>query len=175
MSLAFFVSLATCLVIIQYLRSTQKHAQRARNWGFGPLPRYPTDILGLGTLREALRADKDGTIPVLLQRRVEEVSTREGRPVTTFAAMLATKFKDFELGSGRWHTLYPMFGVGIFTSDGDTWSHSRALLRPQFTREQVSDLDLEERHVQQAMRAMPVDPTTRWTPNIDIQAIFLRL
>jgi hypothetical protein len=28
-------------------------------------------------------------------------------------AILATKFKHFELGAGRRHTLYPMFGVGI--------------------------------------------------------------
>ncbi|KAL4862881.1 hypothetical protein BDV12DRAFT_202646 [Aspergillus spectabilis] len=193
MSWAILLTLAACLLILQYVRTTQKHARKARNWGCAPLPRYPTDFLGIRTLREALKADREGTIPVLLQRRIEQVSTHEKRPVTTFLvrqmgrdsiftcdpinvqAMLATKFKDFELGSTRRHTLYPMFGVGIFTSDGDAWSHSRALLRPQFTREQVSDLDLEERHVQQAMRAMPVDPVTRWTPEIDIQAIILRL
>ncbi|KAL3470179.1 cytochrome P450 [Aspergillus californicus] len=89
--------------------------------------------------------------------------------------MLATKFRDFELGPIRRHTLYPLLGVGMFTSDGEAWTRSRALLRPQFTREQVSDLDLEERHVQQAMRAMPVDPDTRWTSKTDIQAIFFNL
>ncbi|KAL4880686.1 cytochrome P450 [Aspergillus karnatakaensis] len=193
MSLAFFLALAACLLILHYVRTTIKHALRARTWGCAPPPRYPTDILGLGTLKEALKANRQGTIPVLLQDRIEKVSCLENRPVTTFLirqmgrdniftcdpanvqAMLATKFKNFELGSIRRHTLYPMFGEGIFTSDGPSWTHSRALLRPQFTRDQVSDLDLEERHVQQAMRAMPVDPATRWTSEIDIQSIFLRL
>ncbi|KAL4865155.1 hypothetical protein BDV12DRAFT_211224 [Aspergillus spectabilis] len=193
MALTFFITLAACLLILQYVRTAQKHAQRARSWGCAPPPRYPTDILGIKTLREALAADKEGKIPILLQRRREEVSNREKRPVFTFLlrqmgrdniftcdpvnvqAMLATKFKDFELGSMRRYTLYPMFGVGIFTSDSDTWSHSRALLRPQFTREQVSDLDLEEHHVQQAMRAMSIDLVTQWTPEIDLQAIFLCL
>ncbi|KAL4764848.1 cytochrome P450 [Aspergillus foveolatus] len=120
--------------------------------------------------QESLQADKEKKIPLLLQRRLERVSAREKRPVTTFVirqmgldniftcdhgnvqAILATKFKHFELGAGRRHTLYPMFGVGIFTSDGETWSRSRALL---------------------PMRAMSVDPVTGWTSTI--QAIMFRL
>lgn len=51
-------------------------------------------------------------------------------------ALLATQFQDFGLGLRR-VTLYPLFGDGIFTLDGPGWSHSRALLRPQFTRDQV--------------------------------------
>lgn len=49
------------------------------------------------------------------------------------------------------------------------------MLRPQFTRDQISDLDLEENHVQQAMQAMPVDQASGWTTNTDIQSIFFRL
>ncbi|KAL5051735.1 hypothetical protein BDW71DRAFT_193982 [Aspergillus fruticulosus] len=192
-SLSILLGLTACLLILQYARSNWDHARRAHHWGCAPLPRYPTDILGLATLSESLQADKDKRIPLLLQRRLEWMSVREKRPVTTFVirqmgldniftcdylnvqAILATKFRDFELGAGRRHTLYPMFGVGIFTSDGETWSRSRALLRPQFTRDQISDLDLEEKHVQQAMRAMPVDPATGWTSATDIQAIMFRL
>ncbi|KAL3439644.1 cytochrome P450 [Aspergillus tetrazonus] len=191
--LSVLLAFAACLLIHQYARTNWNHARRARLWGCAPLPRYPTDILGLATLRESLQADKEKKIPRLLQHRLERMSVREKRPVTTFVirqmgldniftcdhgnvqAILATKFKNFELGAGRRHTLYPMFGVGIFTSDGETWSRSRALLRPQFTRDQISDLDLEESHVQQAMRAMNVDPATGWTSTIDIQAIMFRL
>lgn len=61
-----------------------------------------------------------------------------------------------------------------FTADGEEWSHSRALLRPQFTREQISQLDLEERHVQKAMQALPV-AVNGWTAESDIQSIFFRL
>ncbi|KAL2834236.1 cytochrome P450 [Aspergillus cavernicola] len=193
LSLFTVLALAACLLILQHLRSSWIRARKAHNWGCASLPRYPTDIIGIGTLRETLRADKQGTIPTLLQDRVERVSALEKRAVATFRmrqmgreniftcdpvnvqAMLATKFQDFELGPIRRHTLYPMLGLGIFTSDGEAWAHSRALLRPQFTRERVSDLDLEERHVQQAMRAISVDPATRWTSDTDIQSIFFRL
>ena len=47
-------------------------------------------------------------------------------------------------------------------------------MRPQFSREQVSDLDLEERHVQNMMRAIQVQ-TDGWTSPIDLQPLFFRL
>jgi cytochrome P450 len=37
----------------------------------------------------------------------------------------------------RHREFYPLLGDGIFTLDGAGWSHARALLRPQFTRDQV--------------------------------------
>lgn len=55
-------------------------------------------------------------------------------------AVLATKFKDFDLGR-RLFNLGPTFGSGIFTQDGNLWKHSRAMLRPQFTKEQISRLE----------------------------------
>ena len=61
-----------------------------------------------------------------------------------------------------------------FTTDGEEWSRSRGLLRPQFTREQVSQLELEEYHLQKAMVALPVDDAG-WTQKTDIQPIFFRL
>ena len=52
--------------------------------------------------------------------------------------------------------------------------HSRALLRPQFARDQVSDLELEEAHVQDMMKHLPVD-SERWTPEVDLSPLFFRL
>ncbi len=52
--------------------------------------------------------------------------------------------------------------------------HSRALLRPQFARDQVSDLELEEVHVQNMVRLLPTD-TSGWTGKVDIQPLFFNL
>jgi len=41
----------------------------------------------------------------------------------------------------------PVFGHGIFNQDGKGWERSRALVRPNFTRQQVADLDMFEEHV----------------------------
>ena len=56
-------------------------------------------------------------------------------------AMLATQFKDFEVGQRRINQFYPLLGKSIFSSDGAFWDHSRAMFRPQFNREQINDLE----------------------------------
>jgi cytochrome P450 len=38
--------------------------------------------------------------------------------------------------------------IGIFTTDGDQWHDSRQLIRPQFIKDRVSDLDIFEEHTQ---------------------------
>ena len=56
------------------------------------------------------------------------------------------------------------------------WEHSRAIMRPQFAREQVSDLELEELHVQNMMRALDLTTqASRWTESLDLQVLFFRL
>jgi cytochrome P450 len=64
-------------------------------------------------------------------------------------------------------------GAGIFSADGAQWEHSRALLRPQFARNQVADLNLEEEHLQNMLKAMPVK--NGWTDTVDLLPLFFRL
>ena len=51
-------------------------------------------------------------------------------------------------------------------------------MRPQFAREQVSDLEMEERHVQHLMRALDMALARGgdgWTGEVDLQPLFFRL
>lgn len=69
-----------------------------------------------------------------------------------------------------------MLGNGIFTQSAGAWKHSRETMRPQFTRDQVSDLDLEERHVQNLMAALDARlQPDGWTQVVDMQDLFFRL
>jgi len=88
-------------------------------------------------------------------------------------AVLATRFKDFENGEIRHHQFGPLLGYGILTSDGPAWEHYRALLKPQFSREQISDLNVAERHVQHLFQALPVNGDG-WTEGWDILELFYR-
>ncbi|KAJ5890059.1 Cytochrome P450 E-class CYP52 [Penicillium tannophilum] len=188
-----FLGAAVVLQIIRLAVNSWQHARRARSLGCGPLPRLPCkDPIGIATLKESIAADKTKTIPLLSERRCQLMSEQEGRFVSTFVmrnlgrdvtftidpknvqAVLATQFKDFELGAPRRRNMHPLLGTGIFTADGQEWNHSRGLLRPQFTREQISQLELEETHVQKAMQALPV-AANKWTAATDIQSIFFRL
>jgi hypothetical protein len=50
------------------------------------------------------------------------------------------------------------------------------MMRPQFARDQVSDLDLEERHVQNMMRSLDISmQSDKWTGVVDLQVLFFRL
>ena len=88
--------------------------------------------------------------------------------------MLATKFDDFGLGPARRGNMMATLGDGIFVQDGKQWEHSRALLRPSFVREQVADLDLEERHFQDMLKVIPIE-SNGWTQDTDVQTLFFRL
>ena len=63
-----------------------------------------------------------------------------------------------------------MLGIGIFTTDGQEWHHSRELLRPNFNRSQVRDLDSFEVHIANLISAIPRDGSA-----VDLQELFFRL
>lgn len=63
-----------------------------------------------------------------------------------------------------------------FAANGKQWEHSRALLRPQFVRSQVSDIKLEEAHVQALMSVLDRRlKSDGWTELTDLQPLFFRL
>ena len=84
--------------------------------------------------------------------------------------MLALKFKDFSLPDRRKSAFLPVLGAGIFTTDGAAWQHSRELLRPNFVRSQVGDLETFETHVNHLVQAIPRDGST-----VDIEDLFFQL
>ena len=85
-------------------------------------------------------------------------------------AMLATSFSDFDLGEVRRKATKPFWGIGIFNADGALWSHSRGLVKPNFTRDLVSDIRLYANHVNQLLSRVPPDGIS-----FDIQDLFFRL
>ncbi|KAF2160552.1 hypothetical protein M409DRAFT_28936 [Zasmidium cellare ATCC 36951] len=89
-------------------------------------------------------------------------------------ALLANQFEDFELGPVRRGVFEPLIGHGIFTSDGKDWERSRGLLRPQFARGQVSDLNMVEAHVQNLWRRLDVQ-ADGWTSTVDLAPLFFNL
>ncbi|GME52339.1 Cytochrome p450 family protein [Neofusicoccum parvum] len=178
---------------ISYVVTKRRHSLKARELNCKPVPKYsPGDPFGMNNLRLILKADGEHRLPEHMRDRVYAVSEREGRFVTTFQdvvfgqtniftceprnvqAVLATQFRDFELGSARNGNFEPMLGHGIFASDGKQWEHSRAMLRPQFSRQQINDLDLEEEHVRNMFAVLPVN-SDGWTNVVDLQVLFFRL
>lgn len=127
-----FIVAALVLHFIRVLFTSWQHSRKARSWGCDSLPLYPSkDPLGIDTLKKALAADREKVIPELAEERVRVISDQENRFVTTFTlrnlgrnnvftidpkniqAVLATQFKDFELGPVRRNIMLPLLGTGI--------------------------------------------------------------
>ncbi|KAJ0422640.1 cytochrome P450 [Aspergillus carlsbadensis] len=173
---------ALCLVLLGAQRIRQ-HIQRQRNvkkWGCEPPLRVQTGFYGIPAFIELTKAAKERRWVQFIASRYQEhgatfIQTLLGRDgISTIdpenlKALLATQFNDFSLGT-RHREFFPMLGDGIFTLDGAGWSHSRALLRPQFTRDQVADLDLMDGHVTRMISLIPKDGSI-----FDIQRLFFLL
>jgi cytochrome P450 len=113
-------------------------------------PTWTVDVIGL-------------PIPGLHSRKI--IMTIDPENVK---AILSLRFKDFSLGD-RDYTLGVLLGRGIFTTDGEDWAHSRAMVRPNFARDQVADLASFERLIQILFKILPTDGST-----VDLQELFFK-
>jgi cytochrome P450 len=75
-------------------------------------------------------------------------------------AMLATQFKDFGKGEEFNRDWFLFLGNGIFATDGALWHDSRQLIRPQFIKDRLSDIDIFEEHLQSLMPMLSNCETT---------------
>ncbi|KAI9668556.1 MAG: hypothetical protein M1831_000995 [Alyxoria varia] len=91
-------------------------------------------------------------------------------------AIFSTQAQDFDIGPNRAPAFKPLLGDGLTTAQGAIWRRSRALLRPQFSKESISNLDLEERHVGDMLRVLESRiGADGWTGHVDLHPMFLNL
>ncbi|KAK4695681.1 hypothetical protein P7C71_g2121, partial [Lecanoromycetidae sp. Uapishka_2] len=84
--------------------------------------------------------------------------------------IMAFNFEHWSLSQDRQGAFAPLLGEGIFTTNGVKWKHSRELLRPNFARAQVADLNTFEVHVAHLIKAIPRDGST-----VNLQDLFFQL
>ncbi|KAK7998245.1 hypothetical protein PG989_006285 [Apiospora arundinis] len=154
------------LVAIYIVRPWQ-HWSKARQLGCGSVPTEPRKWpLGLDIVRNGMMADRDQRLPEYVTSRFAAMGrytwrmnvlgssnfiTAEPRNVQ---AILATQFDDFKLGDVRTTNLKLFLGRSIFAVDGPAWHSSREVMRPLFTRENVSNVRLLEGRFQSMMRCL---------------------
>jgi cytochrome P450 len=81
--------------------------------------------------------------------------------------ILSTQFTNFSLGD-RPKVFAPLLGSGIFTQDGESWKHSRDLLRPLFLSNRVDNFVQIQEHVERLIDCIPSNEA------VDLQALFFR-
>jgi len=175
------------LVASSYLLSLRNATDKARQKtikqkGCEAPTRFPSKdpFFGIDTIYDALRAV--GSKTFLSEKRahyerygntfssrlstLSVISTIEPENIRT---VLSTAFKDFVVGAPRRNAFAPVLVNSILVADGTQWEHSRAFLRPSFTRSQVGDLSTLEVHVENLISAVPHDGST-----VDLADLFLR-
>lgn len=128
-----FAALTIILVkSVTYIITSWQLLRKQASRGCKDPPIYPCRASpGFGSLVELLAADRANMLCEYVEGRVSTVSEKEGRQVDTFIvrdiggdkiftsnpqnvkAVLATQFKEFELGKVRLQSLLPLLGSGI--------------------------------------------------------------
>ena len=85
-------------------------------------------------------------------------------------AVFSTEFAKWGVQPLREFYFGPFIGRGILTTDGAFWEHSRALIRPTFSRTQLADLSTFDVHMERLMKLIPKDGG-----NINLKPLFSRL
>lgn len=153
---------------------------QAKRKGLHSVPVVLDYPLGIGTLFRSLAAVRNrSSLETMLKNfRARGRSTFTEEILGAFIAVtldpeniktiLATDFSSYSLGM-RESQLNYFLGDGIFTLSGKPWKHSRTLLRPQFSREQIAQIDSLRDHVSSLERILDQERF------VDIQALFHQL
>jgi cytochrome P450 len=145
-SILLLLAVGMIYIVTRWLYNSLRYHRLAKEWSCQPAPNVPAPFLGIERYL-AMVVDRDMSVLRFLDEEFRkygmtfehkvlgesQIATIEPENVKT---VLATKFSDFSI-SLRQKAFYPLLGDGIINADGELWSHSRALLRPQFSREQV--------------------------------------
>ncbi|KAH6616873.1 cytochrome P450 [Boeremia exigua] len=179
-----FVLAGAFTAYVLYTRITLYFARRQfkKDNGCQPCPNvfHKDPFLGLDVIRVMGINSKKRVLLEENRKRFERLgNTFHTRMATTpviatcepenIKTVLSLKFKDYSFGH-RTTALTPLLGHGIFNADGEQWANSRHLLRPNFARDQVADLDAFERHFQLMLKHIPTDGST-----FDLQELFFML
>lgn len=166
----------------RYLYTQAKYAYLARKWKTKPVKDALNWYFGYDLWKKMSENTKDGHWSEYVKLRYEDLDCHTYRMRTPFRylyqtmnpenikAMVATQFEDYTIGVRR-PIMLPLLGDGVFASDGDKWKYARGVLKPQFSREQISHVKLVERHFQNFAKHIQ---NTRGQ-EFDIQALFTRL
>jgi cytochrome P450 len=174
-------------IIVKLNRKRYERESVAR--GCRPAPTLRSNnFLGTSRLKESIRATKEDRGPQYIISAMNDVGTDihtvrvpildyellVTRDPENVKAMLSTQSQDYDISVTRSNAFMPLLGEGVFTSRGQQWKHSRALVRPQFQRDEIANLEFIERHVKTLLNVLSHKAAREdgWTETIDLQPLF---
>ncbi len=178
------VVMLACIYTQTELRGWHGYYRENARAGCAPLPVFPNDRLGIRYFLESAKNLKRNTLLASRTQCLKDlghtfihkmfpessltISTDEPENVK---AMLATSFEDWDIPNTRVQGFLPVLGHhSIFSTNGPEWQHARAMLRPAFVRDQISDIQCFDRHISKMLEHIPKDGG-----QLDMQALFTML
>lgn len=145
--------------------------------------KYPhTDpVLGSDMVNARSQAMKEGRYFKLYGEQFEKYGKTfeeiwRGKPLintieqVNVQKVAALAFEDYGKDPERAVAQAPLFGPSILFSDGPVWKHSREMIKPIFSRAEISDIDHLASYVDRFMELLPDDGTM-----VDVQPLLRRL
>ena len=179
-----------CYKVVTSIRIKHRHAREASLKGCLSPPNAPDrGLFGINLLRESVRATREEWGPIWMHQALNGVGKHVHtirapilndqllitRDTENVKAMFATQSQDFDIGPHREKCFKSLLGQGVMTGRGEMWKHSRALIRPQFARDNVADLALFQRHCEALLECLPVGSDGGWTTDLDLSPLFYNL
>lgn len=180
--LAVCTGLLLLKIFISFVSRYRRHQILIRQHGCLPPPKakLKDPIFGIDVILSNGRAAREHRSLQTFEERFYSIgatySTKHGFPLIitmepeNVRAVINQNFHDYALAPFRQPALKHFLGDGIFTTDGEKWHSSRALLRPNFNRDQIANLEAIETHVQDLFALLPRDGTTP----VDLKGLLLR-
>lgn len=173
----YYLAAVICLLAFQNLY----YKYLAKKWNCSPIIKVKQDLLGFKQGKILFENRNKGTDlqearNLFLQYNTDTLSQRIfGRRIfftcniDNIKAIVHHQFNDFNIGY-RHEAFKPLLGDGIFATEGNIWRHSKEMLRPQFTRDNISNLHHLENHVQNFALKVKENNGTKF----DIQELVLK-
>ena len=182
-TILLYIALPTFYIIYRCLAAFKTHRQRVGDKFYGAPPGYSQHrfLLGLDVLRDLVQAFHSQRYLETIQHAYQEYGNTISRRIlfssvictiepANIKAVLSTRFKDYGITSVRKNAFRPFLGQSVLIADGVEWTHARAMLRPSFSKESHSDLEMFDTHVKTLVKIIRCEG-----PAVNLENLFLGL
>lgn len=177
---------AVLAAIIYYIAEYWRKESIKRKYDCQPVKQAPLvtwyDIFGIKALIDNSNLTKSGYFYQDIQKKLDSLDTTtlkttalgKNQIITIEPENFRTMCSSADLNNWTIGTrpiaLKPLLGNGIFSSEGESWKHSRIMLRPIFAKEHIKQITAMESYIQLLIKVIKIQQQQQ--EEFDLQHLF---